>query len=361
MQRRAFLAGSIGAAAAGLAGCRPRLGDDRRRILVLGGTNFVGPAIVERALARGHSVTLFNRGITRPHLFHSIEKLRGDRSRGSEELGSLGTTRRWDAVIDVWPEESGLVDRTAQLLANRTDYYFFVSSISVYRNFRPVGIAESDDLRLDMPGTYGGEKALAEGVLEATFPGRHGIARCHAIVGPRDDGTALHYWLRRLAEEEEVLAPGSGADAVQYVDVRDAAQWIVDCVERRRLGAHNLCGPAQELSLRGFLQEVRDGIGSRAQLSWIDRDFLREQGIQSFTDMPFWVPEDEDPGFYRISSNKAVSAGMRYRPLRETVEAAWNWYRSHFFKDTAFPSGGMGISREREVMVLDAWDAHRPR
>ncbi len=355
MLRRDFLA-SIGAAAAGLWACRTVPREDRIRILVLGGTNYVGPAIVERALARGHEVALFNRGLTRPELFPSVEKLRGDREPAHEDLASLEGTRRWDAVVDVWPERAELVGRTAELLRDRADYHFFVSSIAVYRSFARPGISETDEVRLDEPGTYGGEKALAERSVEQAFAGRCGVARCHAILGPRDDGTAHHYWLRRLARVEEVLAPGDGTDPVQYVDVRDVARWVVDCLERRRPGAHNLCGPAEAQSLREFLEATRAAIGSRARLTWVDADFLRdESGIASFSDMPLWAPLDEDPGFYQISGARALAAGMTYRPVSETAAAAWAWYRSHFFRHTAFPVGGTGISREREEAILAAW------
>ncbi len=355
MLRRDFLA-SIGAAAAGLWACGPAPRGDRMRILILGGTNFVGPAIVERALARGHEVTLFNRGLTRPELFPSVEKLRGDRNPASEDIANLEGTRRWDAVVDVWPEQSELVERTADLLRDRVDYYFFISSIAVYRSFARPGITETDQVGLDEPGTYGGEKALAERAVERTFPGRSGVARCHAILGPRDDGTAYHYWLRRLAGEEEVLAPGRGADPVQHVDVRDVARWVVDCAERRRPGPHNLCGPAETQPLREFLEGTRAGIGGRARLTWVDADFLRdESGIASFSDMPLWAPLDEDPGFYQISGAKALAAGMTYRPIGETAAAAWAWYRSYFFRYTTFPASGMGISREREEAILAAW------
>ena len=360
MRRRTFLGLSVAAGAATLlTECRltePPAASSRKKILVLGGTNFLGPAIVEHAIERDHEVTLFNRGITRPYLFPAVEKLRGNRQVEGGDLTAIEGRRRWDAVIDVWPEHSSLVQKTADLLSDRTDYYFFCSSIAVYTDFSRPNITETTDTHVDEPGWYGGEKAIAEKVIEARFPGRFGISRCHAILGPRDNGVTFHYWLRGLAQHDEVLAPGSGVDPVQYVDVRDVAAWIIECVERERVGAHNVCGSLETLTFRAFLEGSRDAIASTARLVWVDADFLRkEQGVRSFSDMPLWAPLDEDAGFYKISGAKATAAGATFRPLAETARDAWHWYQSYFFKDTTFPVGGLGLSRKRELEVLTAW------
>lgn len=360
MQRRDFLAAVAASMASALAGCSQNVHrtGSRKSILVLGGTNFVGPAIVERAIAAGYDVTLFNRGITRPYLFPELEKLRGNRSLDGSDLGSLISARRWDAVIDVWPWQSGLVAETARLLADRADYYFFCSSIAVYRDFSRPGIDETAPVHENDPGWYGGEKAIAEQAVRRYFPDSNGISRCHAILGPRDDGHFFHYWLRRMATFDEVLAPGSGQDPVQYVDVRDVAQWIVDCVEMRRVGTYNLSGPMPSIRLRDFLEQSRSAIGSSARLIWADADFLRKtQSVQSFTDMPLWAPLDEDEGFYQIDGSKAIDDRIAYRPLTATARDAWQWHRSHFFRDISFPVGGIGLSRDREEQILSAWHA----
>lgn len=362
MRRRTFLKLSAAGLAALGTGCSPATvpAGSRKKILVLGGTNFLGPAIVEAALGRGHEPTLFNRGITRPELFPQVEKLRGERALESDDLAALEGERRWDAVIDVWPEESGLVERTARLLAGRTDFYFFCSSIAVYTDFSRPGLDESAPVHVDDPGWYGGEKVLAEQAVEAHFPGRFGVARCHAILGPRDDGVSYHYWLRRLAQSDQILAPGTGEDRVQYVDVRDVAAWIVDCVESQRVGTYNLCGPSTPLTFRAFLEGSREAIGSSARLVWVDADVLRDDhGVRSFSDLPLWAPLDEDAGFYQISGAKAEAAGARYRPLVETARGAWDWYRSHFFRHTVFPLGGQGLARDRELEILAAWRSAR--
>lgn len=360
MHRRKFLQATFGGLAAAYVGATPKVvaSETPKKILVLGGTNFVGPALVEHAISAGHEVTLFNRGITRPYLFPDVEKLRGDRRMDGSDLSALAGKRRWDAVIDVWPEQSALVTETARLLADRTDFYFFCSSIAVYRNFSRAGLQESDPVHVDDPGWYGGEKVAAEQLLATYFPDAHGVSRCHAIFGPRDDGAAFHYWLRRLALEDEVLAPGTGNDPVQYIDVRDLAVWILDSIESKRAGIFNMCGPEKPLRFRNFLDVTREALGSDAQLTWVDADFLRrEQGVNSFSDMPLWAPLDEDEGFYQISGAKALAAGARYRSLHETARAAWHWYSAYNFRHTNFPVGGLGLSREREQEILNSWRA----
>lgn len=362
MHRREFLVSAACGIAGGLASCSPvRPGPQRtQRILVLGGTNFVGPAIVERAMSAGHEVTLFNRGITRPHLFPGLEKLVGSRAVDGGDLGALHGRRRWDAVIDVWPYQSALVEQTARLLADRADYYFYCSSIAVYRDFSRPGLNETSEIHVNDPGWYGGEKALAERAVATYFPTSSGISRCHAILGPRDDGHSYHYWLRRLASEDEVLAPGTGRDPVQYVDVRDVADWVVGSVETDRTGIYNLTGPAEPLELQSFLERTRSGIGSNADLVWVDADFLRQtHGVASFTDLPLWAPLDEDEGFYQVDGSKAISEGMTYRPVEQTARDAWRWHQSHFFRDAVFPVGGLGMAREREEAILAAWSTQR--
>lgn len=357
MQRRTFLELALASVATAVfPGCvsaspRPK----PRNILVLGGTNYVGPSIVEHALSRGHDVTLFNRGMTRPGLFPDCEKLVGDRQSEGGDLTALEGSRTWDAVIDVWPQESALVERTARLLSERVDYAYFVSSIAVYRDFSKPGLTEDAPVHENDPGWYGGEKVLAERALEASFPGRSGSARCHAILGPRDDGTAFHYWLRGLARHPEVLAPGSGLDPVQFVDVRDVAAWIVNCVEHQRPGPYNLCGPARPLTFRAFLETCRAAIGSGAQLTWVDADELRQRfGVQSFSGMPLWAPLDEDVGFQQVSAARALAEGFQLRPVSETARDAWDWWDTDEFAGTTFPIDGTGLGREREVEILSA-------
>ena len=288
---------------------------ERLRILVLGGTNFLGPAVVEEAISRGHEVTLFNRGITRPYLFPDLRKIRGDR-KDKGGLAALEGSETWDIIIDTWPENASLVRESTQLLSDRAEMYFFCSSIAVYRNFGSVGITEESPVHEDDPGWYGGEKVLAEEAVKEAFGDRHHIVRCHAILGPRDDGASYHYWLNKIASNDQILAPGSGMDPVQYVDVRDVALWMVDSAEKRRLGVYNLTGPFPPITFRTLLEETRDALSPETRMTWVDADFLRtEQDIASFADMPLWAPLDEDVGFYQISGQKLLKPEYNIDPF----------------------------------------------
>jgi 2'-hydroxyisoflavone reductase len=311
-------------------------------------------------MGRGHEVTLFNRGITRPDLFPAIEKLRGVRSAGASDLRSIAGSRRWDAVIDVWPEDRTLVEETAALLRERTDYYFYVSSIAVYDDFSSPGLNESAAVQTDPVGSYGVEKAAAERVVRSAFAGRHGIARCPAILGPYDPGTSYHYWLRRMATGTEVLCPGSGADPVQTIDVRDLSRWVLDSIETVRDGTFNLTGAWPPRSMRDLLEATAEGVRSSATLTWVDADYLRrDHQIQSFSEMPLWAPLDEDEGFNQIDGRAAINVGAAYRDITETASDSWRWFQSHFFKDVSFPYQGTGISAEREQEILRAWHSRR--
>jgi 2'-hydroxyisoflavone reductase len=360
MKRRTFLQAASITAASSLLPLRAlsaRQAASPKKILVLGGTNFLGPAIVSRATRLGHDVTLFNRGITRPHLFPDIRKLRGRRAIEGSDLDALDTSEEWDAVIDVWPQHSSIVRQTAELLRDRARYYFFVSSIAVYQSFSQPGMTEVAPVRFEPANEYGAEKARTERLLGELYPGRFGVARCPAITGPYDPGASYHFWLRRLATRDRIVCPGDGSDPVQIVDSRDTANWILDSVETSRPGIHNITGPRQPVTLGEFLTRTRAGIQSNAELVWMDADFLRQdQGVRSFDMMPFWLPLDEDPGFCQIDGSKAINEGMSYRPVAKTATDTWRWFQSSFFDDTQFPANGWGISSRREDELLRAWD-----
>ena len=356
MLRREFIS-LLGVSPLGLRTVVPPIsGAKSQRVLVLGGTNFVGPAIVSAALKRGHEVTLFNRGVTRPHLFPGVEKLRGLRRRQASDLRALGNSRTWDTVIDVWPEDRALVQETVDLFRDRADRYAFVSSIAAFSDFSVPGLDESGLVRIGPPGSYGAEKAAAEEIVRDAFLGRYVVARCHAIIGPYDSGASYHYWLRKLATRDEVLCPGTGMDPVQAIDARDLAEWIVGSVEEGRSGTFNMTGPWPPRTMRDFLTATARGIGSAAGLTWVDADALREEHrIASFSNMPLWAPLDEDEGFYQIDGSAAIAAGADFRDPELTAADSWRWFQSHFFKDVAFPLQGTGISDEREDGILRAW------
>jgi 2'-hydroxyisoflavone reductase len=334
----------------------PRIFADKiatKKILILGGTGFLGPPVVERALQHGHTVTLFNRGKSKD-LFPNVEKIHGDRERG--ELDGLKNDRRWNVVIDVWANDPAVVVPMAELLAKRTDYYHFVSSIAAYADYSQIGMDETAPTRAERPG-YGGNKARSEKALTDLLGNRVGICRPSAIMGPRDDSLSCHYWLSRLAKDQEFVAPGTGDDAyVQYIDVRDVANWIIDCAEQARPGIYNTVN--EPLMFKDFLGESATAIGGKGKPVWVDGDYLRnEQHVKTFDNMPYWNPDR--PGFERISPSKARAAGFAIRPLGETAKDAWVSYQKTVAPDIVYPQKQgefeWGISPERERDILVAW------
>ena len=360
LRRREFLKlGAYGVAAAHLPRNLFAAATSSKKILILGGTGYLGPPVVERALQRGHTVTLFNRGKTGADLFQNVEKIRGDREKG--DLAGLTNDRRWDAVIDVWANDPTVVVPMANLLAKRTEYYHFVSSIAAYSEFSKVGMDETAPTRVDRTG-YGGNKAKSEKALTDLLGERVGICRPGAIHGPTDDSLSYHYWLSHLSKDQEIVAPGTGDDCfAQYVDVRDVANWIIDCVEQTRSGIYNTVTEA--LPFRAFLGGSSRAIDGKARLVWIDSDFLRnEQHVKTFDNLPYWNPDR--PGFERISPAKARAAGFSTRPLAETARDAWTSYQNRVASDLVYPQKQYGfewgISPEREREILAAWKSRQP-
>lgn len=325
-----------------------------RKILILGGTGFLGPPVVERAMQRGHTVTLFNRGKTDTDLFPNVEKIHGDRERG--DLSGLTNDRRWDAVIDVWANEPAVVVPMATLLARRAGYYHFVSSVAAYADYSQIGMDETAPTRIDRPG-YGGNKARSEKALTDLLGNRVGICRPCAIMGPRDGSLSYHYWLSHLAKDQEFVAPGSGDDAfAQYVDVRDVANWVVDCVEHQRPGIYNTVSEPAQFKI--FLSDSSRGINGKGKPVWVNGDYLRnEKHVKTFDNMPYWNPDR--PGFERISAAKARAAGFSNRALAETAKDAWAWYQQTVPANLVYPQKQYGfewgISPERERDILAAW------
>ena len=324
-----------------------------KKILILGGTGFLGPPVVERALQHGHIVTLFNRGKSKVDLFPNVEKIHGDRERG--DLDGLKNDRRWDVVIEVWANDPAVVVPMAELLAKRMDYYHFVSSIAAYADYSKIGMDETARTRTERPG-YGGNKARSEKTLADLLGNRVGICRPCAIMGPRDDSLSYHYWLSHLAKDQEFVAPGTGDDTyAQYIDVRDVANWIIDSAELARPGIYNTV--SEPLLFRDFLSESATAIGGKGKPVWVNGDYLREQHVKTFDNMPYWNPDR--PGFERISSAKARAAGFAMRPLRETAKDAWAWYQKTVAADLVYPQKQgeyeWGISPERERDILAAW------
>lgn len=331
------------------------------RLLVLGGTKFLGRAAVESALARGHEVTLFNRGETNPELFPEAEKLRGDRDGDLSALAG----REWDAVID----PSGFVPRvvaaSAELLSGSAGHYVFVSSISVYDELGEPGFDEDartvtledptneDYLTQGPVNTYGALKALCEDVVRESFPEAHANVRAGLIVGPHDPTGRFTYWPLRLAGGGEVLAPGDPERPVQFVDVRDLAAWLVDLAESRTTGTFNATSPPMPTGR--LLEACNEVGGADAQLVWVDEPFLLGQEVGQWMELPLWVSE-ADSWFLQADVSRAVAAGLRFRPLEETVRDTLDWARqTGAGLVTLGNSGAAGLDPPREAELLKAW------
>jgi len=356
------LAGAAAEAAAEAAAKPKEAPGGRKRILILGGTGFLGPALVEVALARGHALTLFNRGKTRPHLFPEVEKLRGDRDGGLDVLKG----RTWDAVIDNSGYLPRLVKASAELLAPAAGHYLFVSSISVYRDDIPPGADETapvatmaDLANEDVRANYGALKARCEQAAEKAMPGRVAVIRPTLIVGPDDPTDRFTYWPVRLVRGGEVLAPGDGLDPVQVVDVRDLAVWMVGVVERKVTGVFNAAGPKETLTMKAMLEGCQAGLGAKAALTWLPAPFLAAQRVAPWDDMPSWIPRGPDAGMNQVSNARAVAAGLTFRPIADTARDTMAWWKTLPEERRAKLRAGLSADREREVLA--AWKAEQAK
>lgn len=327
------------------------------KILILGGTGFLGPAIINAARPRGHTLTLFNRGKTNPHLFPELEKLRGDRK--TKDLSSLAG-RDWDVVCD----DCGYIPRhireMADVLKGHVNHYIFISSVSAVGEKLTPNSDETtpvttmpDETVEDVRAHYGALKALCEKAAEEAFPGRTTNIRPGLIVGPEDPTDRFTYWPVRIDRGGEVLAPGEPADPVQVIDVRDLGEWIVRVMEQRTFGIYNALGPEQTLTIGRMLEACRKASSNEAKLTWVNADFLEQQKVEPWGDMPVWVPpRGASAGFGQISNRKAVRQGLKFRPIDQTAADTLAWFKAQPAERQKLRAG---ISSEREAEVLRAW------
>lgn len=325
---------------------RPRRGRGLR-ILMLGGTRYLGPHLVRTALERGHQVTLFNRGITNPHLFPGLEKLRGNRypDRG-DGLAALETGRRWDVVLDTWQEAAGCVDLTTRLLAGRPERYLYISSIATFRDYREIGMTEAGPLldatehirSFEHPGPgYSLRKRAGEQAVER-LGGQGTILRCTSIQG--------------FSESPDAATHADDTTAFfQLIDVKDVARFAIHAVENGYGGTYDVVGPERPLLLRDYVEAWHAATGRRSDVAWATRSFLREHDVAPFEDIRNWIPGDvPEPGFYRMSGLRARSRGLTCRPLLATIRDA--------IASTGEPGAleppevGMSLARERELVRL---------
>ncbi len=328
------------------------------KLLVLGGTVFLGRHVVADALARGHEVTLFNRGRSNPGLSPEAEHLAGDRDDG---LGAL-RGRRWDAVVDPSGFVPRVVRQSAELLREATDCYAFISTGSVYP-LRATDKSEDAALvRLEDPATedvgahYGGLKALCEEVVTGCFGERALVVRSGLIVGPHDPTGRFTYWALRLGRGGEVLAPGAPDRHVQFIDARDQAAWILDMAEAGRGGTFNVTGPGEPLAFGDLVARCPGPV------TWVDDEFLVAEGVRPYTELPLWVPASV--GRIDMPIGRALAAGLSCRDLDETIRDTRAWAEALDGSPGATDAGGRvrrptQITAEREAELLERWHARR--
>lgn len=327
------------------------------KLLLLGGTVFVGRHLVAEATARGHEVTLFHRGKHNPDLFPQIERILGDRKEEAD-LNKLAA-RTWDAVIDTCGYLPGDVETSATVLTGKVGTYCFISSVSVYADWTRTDIEETSALASladptvqEVTGeTYGGLKALCEAAAEAAFPGRALNIRPGLIVGPHDPTDRFTYWPHRIAQGEEVLCPGDPDTPQQFIDARDLARWALDLLETGKAGVYNGTGPDYRLTMGEALQTCVNETGSGANLVWVPEAFLEAQDVNPWSELPLWIPQSmNEPGHHEVSVTKSVASGLTFRPLAETVRDTLAWDRTRdssgegYYKNT--------LTREKEARIL---------
>lgn len=330
------------------------------KILILGGTRFLGRHLVDVALTRGHDVTLFNRGKTNANLYPVIETILGDRDGGLDAL----VGRQWDAVIDTCGYFPRLVRDSAQSLASTAAHYTFISSISVYADEAtvsihttdvidensPVGTLESESIEEITGETYGPLKALCEQAVQAAFPDGALILRPGLIVGPFDSSDRFTYWPVRLARGGNVLAPGDPQMPVQIIDARDLAEWNIRLVESRVTGVFNATGPENLLTMQDVVVSCQQVADVPSKIIWVDEAFLLQEKVVPFTELPLWLPKAVW-GMSQVNISRALSAGLRFRPLTETVADTFAWAQTRP-PDYEWVNG---LKPEREAELLTAW------
>lgn len=372
-RRSLFKLGALAAAAAALpsvaAAATPTVTRAAKplRILILGGTGFTGPFQVEYALARGHKVTIFNRGKRpSPEWPGAVEQLHGDRNIG--DLKAL-EGREWDVCIDnptslpFWVRDAGKV------LKGKVGHYLFISTISVYADGSDAGIEETaalaeykgkdamaetqETLRADIENLYGALKARSEAEARTQFGERVTIVRPGYIVGPRDETDRFTYWPHRLAQGGDVLVPGDGKDPVQIIDGRDLGEWMIRLAEAGTTGIFNACGPDYTLEMDAMLHGCHAVTGGPVNLVHVTPAFVEEHELP----LPIWVPRAGSPysGYGQVSNRKAIEAGLTFRPLATTVTDLLAWFRALPAERQAKLNAG--LTRERESELLRLWSA----
>ena len=367
LQQSSTLAALVATGVVGATG-RLALGNQEKRklkLLILGGTGFLGPCIVRRAVERGHTMTLFNRGKTDPTAFPDLEKFKGDRNVDADLEQLAG--REWDAVIDTSAYFPRQTRASARLFAATVGQYLLISTISVYRPLDAPNADESAPL-MELPANvdaeklqtiganYGALKAMCEQEAEKAMPGQVTNIRPGLIVGPDDDSDRFTYWPLRVAAGGEVLAPGTADDRVQIMDVRDLANFVIHCAEKTTVGVMNATGPKGGLPIGELLAACKRATKSDATFTFVPDDFLDEQKISGWSDLPTWIsPRQPGGGLVNLNVERAVAAGLAFRSAEETARDTLDWFRT---TQKGRELRG-GLKRDAETKALAAWHAKK--
>jgi 2'-hydroxyisoflavone reductase len=339
------------------------------RLLVIGGTSFVGRTIVGDALGRGHEVTTFNRGLTGKDV-DGVETLRGDRTTDEGVRPLAG--RRFDAVMDPGGLVPAHVLRTARAVVESAPFYAFVSTTAVYRTWNTASVDESNETWPGVADQDGDpadfqnlpfHKRGCELAVEQTYGLNASlVVRAGSIVGPHDNLGQLSWWLTRIAKGGQVIAPGDPARALQLIDVRDLSTFVLDQVETQAGGIHNVVPDGPNTTMGQFVDNCVQATGSGATPVWMDESFLFSQGVQPWAELPLWIPNTPDTaGFWAVSGASAKAAGLRTRPFRDSVRDTWEWLRSGGEVQTSPGTPSFGLAKEKDQQVLAAWDSTAER
>jgi 2'-hydroxyisoflavone reductase len=366
--RRQFIKRSAAAVTAlGLGNLSAERSAKSLRILILGGTGFTGPYQIRYALSRGHKITTFNRGKTHPgELPNEVEQLIGDRNGQLDALKG----KQWDVVIDNPTSAPVWVRDIAQILKGNVDRCVFISTISVYADTSKPGTDESapvakysgpdamkesrETIIASKYALYGPLKAISEAEAKKWFPKKTLIIRPGLIVGPRDETDRFSFWPVRLDRGGEVLAPGDPSDPVQFIDARDLAEWTIRMVEKGETGTYNATGPAKKLGIGEMLGGIEDANKSTAKFTWVPADFLEQQKVAPWSDMPVWIPpRGEEAGGNQINNQRALAKGLTFRPLAATARDTLAWFKT--LPQDRQSHLKAGLTQERETEVLAAW------
>lgn len=327
-------------------------------ILILGGTVFLGRHLVKSSLSRGHSVTLFNRGQHNPELFPEIEKIKGDRTVSLDSLKG----RKFDAVIDTCGYFPRAVKMSAEFLKDSADHYTFISSISVYKDFSKKGLDENsetgkigDESIEEVTGeSYGPLKVLCENAVAAIYKDKALNIRPGLIVGENDPSDRFTYWVHRINEGGKFLAPDGKNSNVQFIDVKDLADWTVVMAEEKKSGVYNATGPDHKLSFEKFITTCQEVSANNSEIILASEKFIADENVSGWTDLPMWIPEEEE-GINNINISKALKDGLKFRPLKETIIDTLKFDKSR--KDHVLRAG---LKPDRESELIKKWEVLNP-